>query len=97
MQKNPHRSKFFTVLKTQLEMNQRPLYKISYTLLDRKESGNSLQIIGTRKDFMNTTPLVQMLKLTLNKEDLIKVRGSEQQSLTSFRQRGSYKMRKSVY
>jgi hypothetical protein len=36
--------------------------------------GNSLDLIGTGKDFLNRTPLAQALRSTINKWDLMKLR-----------------------
>jgi hypothetical protein len=42
-----------------------------YTEADKKKyMGNSLEYIGTGDDFLNRTPIMQTLKLTINKWNL---------------------------
>jgi hypothetical protein len=42
--------------------------------LVQKEAGNSLELIGIGKDFLNTTAAAQQLRERMNKLDLIKLR-----------------------
>lgn len=42
--------------------------------LTEEKAGSSLELIGTDKAFLNRTPLGQVLKLTIKKLDLIKLR-----------------------
>ena len=42
-------------------MDQRSQHKVSYTLLEEKV-GNNLELIATRKDFLNRTPLSQLIR-----------------------------------
>ena len=48
-------------------MDQRLQYKSSYTEPDRRESGNTIELIGTGNHFLNITPVAQTLKATINK------------------------------
>jgi hypothetical protein len=42
------------------------------TMIDNKV-GNSLELIGTRKNFLNRTPLAQALRTTINNWDVLKL------------------------
>ena len=75
MYKNPNRSILVTVHKktNSLQMDQRSQHKVSYTLLEEKV-GNNLELIATRKDFLNRTPLSQLIRWTINNWYLIKLK-----------------------
>ena len=47
MLKNVNRSIFITLSKTQVQINERPQYKTGQTEPERREVGNTLQLIGT--------------------------------------------------
>lgn len=49
MQKNPNRAILITLNKTQPQMGQRPQYKTRFMEADRRELGNSLELIGEEK------------------------------------------------
>jgi hypothetical protein len=40
----------------------------------KEKVGYSLECIGTGQHFLNTTPIVQTLRLTINKWDLMKLK-----------------------
>ena len=54
-------------------MGRRPRDKVKYTTPGRRESGNNVELIGTGLDFLNRT-LVQTLRSTINKWDLMKLK-----------------------
>ena len=41
--------------------------------LIEEKVGNSCELIGTRKDFLNRTPLAQALRTTINNWDVLKL------------------------
>jgi hypothetical protein len=47
-------------------MRIKDINKIRYIESDRKESGNSLECIDRRDNYLNRTPIVQTLRLTIN-------------------------------
>lgn len=49
VEENPSRSIIITLHKSQRQMDQRPQHKIRYTEPDRREIGNRLKLIYTRK------------------------------------------------
>ena len=52
--------------KAQVQVDQRPQYKSSYTEPDRRESGKNLENIGTEDHFLNLTLGAQTLRSTIN-------------------------------
>ena len=74
MSNNAHKSIFITLHKTEVQVNQRPHVKVdSLNLLEQKRWENLLSI-GTGKNFLKRTPRAQVLKSTVNKWDLIKLK-----------------------
>jgi len=53
---------------------QGPPHKTGYTESNRRESGKSLIYIGTRENFLNRTPMVQVLRSKIDKWDLMKLK-----------------------
>ena len=80
MQKNANRSILITC--TKLNSKWTKDLNIKPDISDRKEKKNlieekmrnSLELIGTGKDFLNRTPLAQALRSTINKWDLMKLK-----------------------
>lgn len=54
-------------------MDKRPRHKIGHTEPDRSYMGNSLELTGTRKTFLNRTQLPKELITTVIKWDLMKL------------------------
>ena len=71
MQKNANRCILVTLPKTQLkDLNIR-----TDTLnLTEKKVENSLELIGTGKDFLTTTLIAQALRTRINKQDLMNLK-----------------------
>jgi hypothetical protein len=57
-------------------MDQRPQHKTRYTEPDRKEVGNTFEYIGIGNYFLIKTPIAQVLRSTISKWDLMKLKGS---------------------
>jgi hypothetical protein len=53
-------------------MDQIPQHKTDTLSLIEEKVGDSLDCIGTWEDFVNTTPLVQVLRSAINKQKLMK-------------------------
>ena len=63
------------MLKTQVQMDQRPLSIKSATLnLIEEKVGSTLEHVGTGNHFLNRTPAAQTLRETINKWDLLKLK-----------------------
>lgn len=73
MHKNPKRSTLNTLHKTQIQTDRRPQHKTRYTESRRREFGESLELISTGKDFLKRSPLLQALRSTINKQDLVEL------------------------
>lgn len=73
-QKNPNRSILLTLHKTQLQWIKDLSIKPDTLKLTEEKVGNSLELIGTGKDFLKKTPLTWALRSTINKGDLIKLK-----------------------
>ena len=64
-----------TPQKTQLQMDQSPQNKYPYILhLIEEKERNSLELIGTGKDFPSRIPLAQVLRSTINTWGLMKMK-----------------------
>jgi hypothetical protein len=64
MQKDTNRSIFKTLHKTQVDVDQGLQHKTRSLNLIAEKVGNSLELIGTRDNFLKRTPKVQALKST---------------------------------
>ena len=60
--------------KTQVQMDRRPQHKASHAEPHRRESGSTLERIGTGDHFLNRTPAARTLRETINKWDLLKLK-----------------------
>ena len=62
--------------KTQVQIDERPPHKTNHTELNLREEkvGSSLQCMGIGEHFLNKTPVAQLLRATINKWDLLKLR-----------------------
>ena len=60
--------------KTQVQVGQGPQHKTGYTKSHRRESGNSLDLIGTEVSFLNRNTNGSDTKISSNKWDLMKLR-----------------------
>ena len=60
--------------KTQVQMDKRPQCKSDHTGPDRRESGNSLQCMGTGDHYLYITPVDQALRAAIDKWGLLKLR-----------------------
>ena len=56
--------------KIQIQIAYRPQYIFDHTELIEEKVEPSLQWMGTRKYFLNITPVSQTLRATMNKYDL---------------------------
>jgi hypothetical protein len=53
-------------------MDQRPKYQTQTLKLVKEGAGNTLELIGIGKDFLNRTPAAQQLRERMDKCDIIK-------------------------
>ena len=62
--------------KTQVQMDERFLHKTSHIELNliEKKAASSPQCMGTGDNFLNITPVAQILRAGINKWDLLKLR-----------------------
>jgi hypothetical protein len=74
MYKNENRPVLITLLKTQVQVNQRQQLKPDTLNLIEKKVGNSLVCIGTGDNFPNRTLTLHTLCSTINKWDLMKLK-----------------------
>lgn len=68
------------LIKIQLQRNQGHQHKTfdpQYHTTEFREYGNMLEVIGSGKNFLNRTPVVQILRPIVNKWDLMKLNASE--------------------
>ena len=72
MEKNANRSISITLHKTQVQVDQIP-QSDAPSLIEEK-AGNSFECIGTEDNFLNRTPIVQTLRSTVDKWDLMKLK-----------------------
>ena len=54
-------------------MDQRPQHKTRYTESKEEKVGKSLELIGTRGNFLNRTPMAHALRSRIDQRDLMKV------------------------
>ena len=54
-------------------MDQGPPHKTRHTETNRKETGKTLENMGTGENFLNRTPIVYALRSRIDKWDLIKL------------------------
>ena len=66
-------------------MDQRPQYKTRYTKPDRREGREQREHIGIGDNFLNRTPIIQALRLTINKWDLMELKSFGMQRIASIR------------
>ena len=71
MRKIANRSILIILHKTQVQVDQRPQHKTGYSKTNRRESGDSLECTDTEENFLNRTQMVQALRSTVNKLDLM--------------------------
>ena len=96
-EKNVNRFLSITLHITQVPVDQRPQYKSIYTEYDRRESETSLEYIGPGGYFLNIIPVAQTLRLTINKWDLLKLRGLYKQSISPIKQMVAYRLVKDLH
>jgi hypothetical protein len=70
---DPYLSPLVTSYKAQVQVDQQPQHKNRYTESNRRESGKSLELIGTGGNFLNRTPMAHALRSRIDKWDLIKL------------------------
>ena len=58
---------------TQIQVDQGPQYKTGYTKSHKEKVGNIIECISTEDNFLNRQPVVQALKLTIDKWGLMKL------------------------
>jgi hypothetical protein len=59
-------------------MGQGPSYQTQNSEVIQEGAGNTLELIGIGKGFLNRTPAAQQLRERMNKWDLIKLKFSAQ-------------------
>ena len=74
MKKNENRSKYVTLHKAQVQVDQVPQHKTRYTESNRRESGEEPGTHCHRDKFPNRTPMAQDLRSTIHKWDLMKLK-----------------------
>jgi hypothetical protein len=55
-------------------MSQIPLYQTETLKLVQERAGNTLEVIGIGKDFLNRAPVAQQLRRRMDKWDFIKLK-----------------------
>jgi isopenicillin N synthase-like dioxygenase len=65
--KNAKRTIFFYPAQIQVRVNPIPQHKAKNAKPDRRASRNNLECIATGDNFLKRTPIVQTLRLTINK------------------------------
>jgi hypothetical protein len=62
-------------------MDQGPQYQTKILKLVQERAGNTLEVIGIVKDFLNRTPAAQQLRESIDKWDYIKASAQKKWSL----------------
>jgi hypothetical protein len=57
--------------KLKVQEDQGPQHKTKYTELHRRESGKILALFGSGVNFLKRTPMVQALRSTIDKQDIM--------------------------
>ena len=63
-----------TLHKTEIQLHQRYQHKTGYTQSNEEKAGNCLELLGTGDNFLKRTPITQVLRSTITKWDLIKLK-----------------------
>jgi hypothetical protein len=66
---------FITLCLSQLKMDQGPSKQTKTLKLVQERAGNTLEVTGLGKDFLNRTPAAQQLRERMDKWDFIKLKG----------------------
>ena len=74
MQKNANRAISIPMHKSQVQVDQRPQHKSRYMNQIDEKVRNNFEHIGTGDNFLNRTPITWVLRLTINKWDLMKLK-----------------------